>query len=86
MKKLPPSDTSPEAQAVLIDIYRRMSPADKWRQLADLYQRARVLHETGYRLRHPDASEREIADDWLVRTLGPDLSNAVKEARLGLER
>ena len=81
MKQLPPSDTRPEAQKILIDAYRRMTPADKMGCVARMKQMAKSLHAAGYRLRHPSASESEIADDWLILTLGEDLAKTVKEAR-----
>jgi uncharacterized protein YfbU (UPF0304 family) len=52
-------DTHPEIERILIEAYRRMTPAEKLRKV-------RQLNEFGYRLalaevrrRHPDASERE---------------------------
>jgi hypothetical protein len=65
------SDTSPEAERVLIECYRRMSPARKWHLLGDAYRYARVLHEAGLRQRTPGASEEDVRRDWMARTLGP---------------
>jgi hypothetical protein len=53
------NDTSPEAERVLIAIFRNMSMQDKWRQLQSLYRAGRDLHEMGYRQRRPDASPEE---------------------------
>ena len=55
------NDTAPEAERVLIDIYRNMSMQDKWRRLQSLYRTGRNLHEMGYRQRHPDASPEEVS-------------------------
>ncbi|HEV3341562.1 MAG TPA: hypothetical protein VG125_14445 [Pirellulales bacterium] len=41
------NDTSPEAERVLIAIFRNMSMQDKWRQLQSLYRAGRDLHEMG---------------------------------------
>src|SRR5438552_2720321 len=81
MKKLPPTDTRPEAQRVLVEIYRRMSATEKLRCLAGMKNRAKILHAAGYRLRHPSATESEIADDWLLLTLGKALTHAIMERR-----
>jgi hypothetical protein len=64
------SDTAPAAERVLIDAYRRMPLARKWRSVWDLFRTARVLHAAGLRLRNPAATDRDIHEDWLRRTLG----------------
>jgi hypothetical protein len=61
------SDTSPEAEQVLTDVYRRMTPAQKWRILGQLYQDARALHAAGLRLANPSVTAREITEDWIHR-------------------
>jgi hypothetical protein len=64
------SDTSPEADQVLTEAYRRMSPGQKWLQLGRMYQDARALHAAGVRLRSPDAGPREVQEAWLRFNLG----------------
>jgi hypothetical protein len=64
------SDTSPEAESVLISVYRRLSLGQKWLQLADAYRTARVLHAAGLRHRRPEVGPREILADWLAVQLG----------------
>jgi hypothetical protein len=64
------TETTPEAERVLADIYRRMLPAQKARVVQDAWRRARHLHAAGYRLRSPQADAREIFADWLQVTLG----------------
>src|SRR5882724_3796102 len=81
MKSLPPTDTRPEAEKVLNEVFRRMTPAEKWQRLEDLYLQGQVLHAAGYRDRHPGATPQDIHDDWLDLTLGPELAWSVKEAR-----
>jgi hypothetical protein len=54
-----PSDTSSDAERVLIDLYRRMTPAEKLRRVAELNEAA-ALARAGLRLRDPRADEREI--------------------------
>ncbi len=64
------TDTSPEAERVLIDIYRRMPFARKWKIIGDTFRTARVLHAVGVRLRNPAASDSDIRDEWLRKRLG----------------
>lgn len=66
-------DTSKDAQQVLVDIYRNMSPAVKFRRIFDLYQMGRELTMAGLRLSHPQASERQIWYLWAKRHLGDKL-------------
>lgn len=77
------NDTSPEAELVLIEVYRRMSPADKWRTIGDLYGTARRLHATGFRQRHRDASAAEVVNDWMELTLEPELLRKLRAAADG---
>jgi hypothetical protein len=42
------NDTTPEAERVLIEVFRRMSIGDKSRRLDDLYRTGRALHEAGF--------------------------------------
>jgi hypothetical protein len=64
------SDTSPEAQRVLIESYRRMPATRKWKLLGDAYRFARVLHAAGLRARSPGVTDEEVCRDWALRTLG----------------
>ena len=54
------SDTSPEAERVLIEAYRRMPPFEKARRIRDITQTCEQLAMSGIRERHPHAGEREI--------------------------
>jgi hypothetical protein len=67
-------DTSAEAEKVLIDIYRKMTVQDKWRQWLSSCHTAKRLHAAGVLLRQPSASKREIHRDWVAVTLGPALA------------
>lgn len=77
------NDTTSDAEGVLIDIFRRMPIEQKWRQLGDLYQTARVLHEAGVRQRNPSATDRDVVEDWLSLTLEPELLRQLRESRDG---
>jgi hypothetical protein len=63
-------DTSPEAERVLIEVYRRMSPGKKWLLLGETYATAKALHAGGVRQRHPAATPQDIHADWLHVQLG----------------
>jgi hypothetical protein len=47
------SDTTPEAQAVLDDVYRRMPIEQKWRLLHQAQRRGKLLAEAGRQMRKP---------------------------------
>jgi hypothetical protein len=64
------NDTSPEAQRVLDECYREMSPARKWAILDDAYCFARILHASGVRLRQPAATDADVRLDWVRLHLG----------------
>lgn len=53
-------DTAPDAEPVLMDLYRRMTPGDKLRRVADLNGMASAFAAAGLRARHPGAEEREL--------------------------
>jgi len=59
-ERRPLSDTSPEAERVLIELYRRMPPSRKLRQVLDLNRTVELLALANSRRRHPDADEREL--------------------------
>jgi hypothetical protein len=71
------TDTSPEAQQVLLDIYRRMPPAVKVRRIFDAYQTGKMLAMAGLRLLYPNATEKQIWFLWAKRHLGEKLFNEV---------
>ena len=68
------ADTSPEAEQVLIELWRRASHARKIAVVLSANRTARALALTGLRERHPGESEarlqRRLADLWL----GPELA------------
>jgi hypothetical protein len=64
------SDTAPDAERVLVSVYRRLSIGQKWLQLADAYRTARVFHAAGLLERRPGVGPREILADWLSVQLG----------------
>ena len=71
----PLSDTSAEAQRVLSDAYRAMSPARKLRLLEEAYRLARSLHGAG--LRHRGVRD-EPGETWNALVLGRGLWDSIK--------
>ena len=67
-------DTSPEAEKVLIELWRKATPARKIAMVLSANRTARALAMTGLRARHPGESperlRRRLADLWL----GPELA------------
>jgi hypothetical protein len=82
----PLSDTSPEAEKVLVNAFRRMSTGRKWLLMGKTYDDGRLLHAIGVRLRNPSATPRDILEDWMRTQLGltdlPSLSEPAKERPL----
>jgi len=68
------ADTHPEAERVLIELWRRASPARKMGMILSANRTARALALTGLRERYPHESparlRRRLADLWL----GPELA------------
>lgn len=67
------NDTSPEAQKVLIDLYRQMPAEVKFRRVFDAYQTGKLLAIAGLRDRYPNASEKKIQHLWAKQHLGEKL-------------
>jgi hypothetical protein len=73
------TDTTPEAARVFIDVYRRMSPGQKWAVLKEAYAGARALHAAGVRLRNPAATAREVHASWMAQLLDRPLPRPLPE-------
>ena len=68
------SDTSREAERIQIELWRRMSPADKARAVSEISRAAQELSLAGIRQRHPGASERDCMLHLAVLKLGRTLA------------
>jgi hypothetical protein len=68
-----PSDTHPAVEAMLIEGYRRMSPAQKLERVRALTRAVQELALVDIRRRHPDADEREQALRLASRWIEPEL-------------
>jgi len=73
MNRTPPNDTDPAVEALLIEGYRKMSPAQKLERVRALNHAVQKLALADIRRRHPDADEREQALRLASRWLDPEL-------------
>jgi hypothetical protein len=58
------SDTSPEAERVVVESLRRMPFERRWHLMGSLYRTARRLHEAGLRSRRPEVTPEQVRQDW----------------------
>jgi len=70
-------DTTPDAEAVQLDIFRKMSPRRKLQLMEKANRNAREMALAGLRLRHPDADEEELFRRLMDLTLGEELAERV---------
>lgn len=72
-----PSDTSPDARRVVLDVYRHM-PAWRKAQVVDEANRtARQLAMAGLRARHPEESLEQLRRRLLGLALGEELATEI---------
>jgi hypothetical protein len=72
-----PSDTTPEAWRIFLELQRRMPPEEKLRRTLELSAAMRHNAEAGLRERYPNASDREIFLRLARLTLGAELFERV---------
>jgi hypothetical protein len=60
MKQTRPLDTSPEAERVQIEIFRKMTPERRLRAASELTQLVRATLAGGVRMRHPHYSDEQV--------------------------
>jgi hypothetical protein len=70
-------DTTPEAEAVLIDLYRRMPPWRKLELVDDAIRTSRQLAMMGLRSRHPDEPIEKLRRRLLGLVLGEETADRV---------
>jgi hypothetical protein len=71
-------DQPRERERALTELYRKLSPADKWLLVGEFYKTAREVHAQIVRHRNPSATEKDIVDDWMELTLEPELLKKVR--------
>ncbi len=75
------NDTDPKAEAVQMEILRRMSPARKLRLVMSLNDTCRQMALAGLRMRNPEAHEEELAQKLSEQILGKELAEKVNRRR-----
>lgn len=70
-------DTTRESQKALTELYRKMSPEQKFRRIFSAYETGRTLAMAGLRRLHPDASDSELWHLWAQKHLGDELYEEV---------
>ena len=73
----PIADTSPEAEEVVLGVYRRMPPWRKLELVDDAIRTSRQLAMMGLRLRHPEESPARLQRRLLGLVLGEALAEKV---------
>lgn len=68
------SDTSPEAERVLIELWRQAPAWRKLHMVGQMNATVRTLALSGLRQRHPQASEAELRRRLADLLLGPELA------------
>ncbi len=71
------SDTHPKAEAIQIDIIRRMPSWKKIAMVDDLNETVKAFAVSGIKQRHPDASPAQIRRMLADLMLGSDLADKV---------
>jgi hypothetical protein len=70
-------DTSPEAEAVLLDLLRQAPGWRKLQMVEELNRNTRMLLLAGLRYRYPNANETELKRRLADLILGPELAAEV---------
>ncbi len=68
------SDTHPIMESILIEGYRKMSPAQKFKMAMEMSEAVRTLAKTGILKRHPGISDEELRKRLGALLLGRELS------------
>jgi hypothetical protein len=76
----PLSDTTPEAEAVLLQLLRRKSPFEKLNMLNQLNASLRTVMLSGLWQRHPNATDIEIRQRFAKLLLGDNLGQEFWQA------
>jgi hypothetical protein len=71
------ADTTPEADRVQIEIFRRMAPEQRLKQALELTEFARALSAAGVRSRHPGYSDHQVHMAVIKLTLGDEVFQRV---------
>ena len=53
-------DTSPEIEAMQLEIRRRMTPAQRWKVAIEISETYREFRKAGIRMQHPEWTDRQV--------------------------
>jgi len=67
---MPATDTTPEMAALQLRLYQAAGPSRRFQIAADLSDAVRETTLAGIRRRHPELSERELAQSFLDLVYG----------------
>jgi hypothetical protein len=65
-------DTTPEIEAMQLEIRRRMSPGKRFRVALEISELCRELRKAGIRKQHPDWTERQVMIELFRLAFLPD--------------
>lgn len=54
------TEADPKAEKIRVQIYKSMTPAQKWAEVEKLWQTARALKRAGIRSMHPDWTDAQV--------------------------
>jgi hypothetical protein len=74
---MPTADTSPEAEAIQIDLLRKAPTWKRLRAAAEMSETVMLLSRLGVARRNPGASPSELQRLSAVALLGPELASRV---------
>ncbi len=69
-------DTSPEAEKILIDLWRKRTSAQQLQSIVTMRQMARELILSDLREKHPGADQNTLSRLLLARMAGEEISNS----------
>lgn len=72
------TDTSVEAEAIQLELFRRMSPADRIAKMCSLSSSLRRKAFDAIRRLHPDLDEAEVRLKFIESTYGKELAGHVR--------
>ncbi len=72
------TDTSPEAYALQIDLFRQMTPAQRIKKMCGLSRRVKCMAMDAIRRRYPEFNEDEVRLKFIELTYGKELSDDVR--------
>lgn len=73
------TDTSAEAEAIQLELFRRMSPAERITKMCNLSASLRRMAFDAIRRTHPDLDEAEVRLKLIESTYGKEIATNVRD-------